>query len=64
MIPSLDTISAARVCIAKEIQRGNRDPRLLAAFKELRQVLTDESERALSQDAQPKPSMFHIRQAG
>lgn len=65
MIPSLETISVARVLIAREIQRGNRDPRLRTAFRELRAVLTDESERALSQDAMPpRLSMFHIKQAG
>lgn len=64
MIPSLETISAARVCIAKEIQRGNRDPRLRAAFNELRQVLTDESERSLAQDAMPTVPCFLRKQAG
>lgn len=65
MKPSAQTIAVARVAIAKEIQHGNRDPRLRAAFNELRQCLLDEQERAIDADAMPERlSMFHIRQAG
>lgn len=41
------TVAVARVALAKEIQHGNRDPRLRAAFVELRKCLMEDDTRAL-----------------
>lgn len=62
MKPSLETICTARVVLAEKMLR-DPDPRLRAAFNELRQVMVEENERALSQDTLPT-SMFHRLQAG
>lgn len=60
MKPSLECIAVARVVLAKEML-VNHDPRLRAAFDELRQCLVEDEQR--EQDATQLPCLVRL-QAG